>query len=86
MNVDDKMNTAAANQDYRNGGGIRDHLALRQVQAKQFVSDFSVSDADVIACANIQGQHCINLVMIRGGRHLGDKVLCQKMRKTCSLR
>jgi excinuclease ABC subunit C len=32
-----------------------------------------VNDADVIACAELQGEHCVNLVMIRGGRHLGDK-------------
>lgn len=70
----DKMNTAAVNQEYEMAAVFRDRMqALRQVQAKQFVSDFSVSDADVIACANLQGQHCINLVMIRGGRHLGDK-------------
>ena len=70
----DKMNTAAANQEYEMAVVFRDRMqALRQVQAKQFVSDFSVSDADVIACANLQNQHCINLVMIRGGRHLGDK-------------
>ena len=75
----DKMNTAAANQQYEMAGVFRDRMqALRQVQAKQFVSDFSVSDADVIACANIQGQHCINLVMIRGGRHLGDKSFMPK--------
>lgn len=75
----DKMNTAAANQEYELAGVFRDRMqALRQVQAKQFVSDFSVSDADVIACANIQGQHCINLVMIRGGRHLGDKSFMPK--------
>ena len=70
----DKMNTAAANQEYEAAAVFRDRMqALRQVQAKQFVSDFSVSDADMIACATLQGQHCINLVMIRGGRHLGDK-------------
>lgn len=70
----DKMNTAAVNQEYEMAAVFRDRMqVLRQVQAKQFVSDFSVSDADVIACANLQGQHCINLVMIRGGRHLGDK-------------
>ena len=70
----DKMNTAAANQEYEQAVVFRDRMqALRQVQAKQFVSDFSVSDADVIACASLQNQHCINLVMIRGGRHLGDK-------------
>ena len=70
----DKMNTAAANQEYEAAVVFRDRMqALRAVQAKQFVSDFSVADADVIACASLQNQHCINLVMIRGGRHLGDK-------------
>ncbi len=70
----DEMNQAAENMEYEQAAILRDRMqALRQVQAKQFVSDFSVSDADVIACADIQGQHCINLVMIRGGRHLGDK-------------
>jgi excinuclease ABC subunit C len=70
----DKMNTAAANQEYETAVVFRDRMqALRQVQAKQFVSDFSVSDADVIACQTLENQHCINLVMIRGGRHIGDK-------------
>lgn len=69
-----QMNTAAANQEYELAVVFRDRIqALRQVQAKQFVSDFNVSDADVVACAELQGQHCINLVMIRGGRHLGDR-------------
>ncbi len=70
----EQMNTAAANQEYELAVVFRNRMqALRQVQAKQFVSDFNVSDADVIACAELQGQHCINLVMIRGGRHLGDR-------------
>lgn len=70
----DAMNHAAEAMEYEQAAVLRDRIqALRQVQAKQFVSDFSVSDADVIACAEVQGQHCINLVMIRGGRHLGDK-------------
>ena len=69
-----QMNVAAADQEYEMAAVFRNRMqALRQVQAKQFVSDFNVSDADVIACAELQGQHCINLVMIRGGRHLGDR-------------
>ena len=69
-----QMNMAAANQEYEMAVVFRNRMqALRQVQAKQFVSDFNVSDADVVACAELQGQHCINLVMIRGGRHLGDR-------------
>ncbi|HQC29744.1 MAG TPA: excinuclease ABC subunit UvrC [Methylotenera sp.] len=70
----EQMNAAAASQEYEIAVVFRDRMqALRQVQAKQFVSDFNVSDADVVACAELQGQHCINLVMIRGGRHLGDR-------------
>ncbi len=70
----EKMNYAAEHQQYEQAVVFRDRMqALRQVQAKQFVSDFNVSDADVIACAQFESQHCINLVMIRGGRHLGDK-------------
>lgn len=72
--IAEQMNIAATNQDYELAAVFRDRIqALRQVQAKQFVSDFNVSDADVIACTELQGQHCINLVMIRGGRHLGDR-------------
>jgi excinuclease ABC subunit C len=70
----EQMNAAASNLAYEQAALIRDRMqALRQVQAKQFVSDFNVADADVIACAELQGQHCINLVMVRGGRHLGDR-------------
>ena len=70
----DKMNQAAESQAYETAAIYRDRIqALRQVQTKQFVSDFKISDADVIACTSSEGQHCINLVMVRGGRHLGDK-------------
>ena len=70
----EKMHEAAESQDYETAAVYRDRMqALRQVQTKQFVSDFNVSDADVIACSELEGQHCINLVMVRGGRHLGDR-------------
>jgi excinuclease ABC subunit C len=87
MNVlGDKMNTAAANQEYEAAVVFRDRMqALRQVQAKQFVSDFNVADADVIACAELQSQHCINLVMIRGGRHLGDRSFFPKNSQDAAL-
>ncbi|NCA26666.1 MAG: excinuclease ABC subunit UvrC, partial [Methylophilaceae bacterium] len=69
-----KMMAAAEAEEYELAAIYRDRMqSLRQVQAKQFVSDFAVNDADVIACVSHQGEHCVNLVMIRGGRHLGDK-------------
>lgn len=70
----EKMMSAAERQEYEMAAIFRDRMqSLRQVQAKQFVSDFNVSDADVIACTELHGEQCVNLVMIRGGRHLGDK-------------
>jgi excinuclease ABC subunit C len=70
----EKMMAAADGQAYELAAVYRDRMqSLRQVQAKQFVSDFAVNDADVIALAELMGEHCVNLVMIRGGRHLGDK-------------
>ncbi|WP_137718647.1 excinuclease ABC subunit UvrC [Methylobacillus flagellatus] len=72
--LSDKMMQAAEQQQYETAALFRDRMqSLRQVQARQFVSDFGVNDADVIACAELQGQFCVNLVMVRGGRHLGDK-------------
>ena len=70
----EKMMAAAELEHYELAAVYRDRMqSLRQVQAKQFVSDFAVNDADVIACVSLESQHCVNLVMIRGGRHLGDK-------------
>lgn len=72
--LSEKMMQAAESQQFEMAAVYRDRMqSLRQVQARQFVSDFNVSDADVIACAELQGQYCVNLVMVRGGRHLGDK-------------
>ncbi len=72
--ISENMMAAAERQEFELAAVLRDRMqSLRQVQAKQFVSDFNVSDADVIACVEQGGQHCVNLVMIRGGRHLGDK-------------
>jgi excinuclease ABC subunit C len=45
---------------------------LGKVREKQFISGGG-SDADVISCGRAAGVVCVNLVMIRGGRHLGDK-------------
>lgn len=70
----EKMLQAAESQNYELAALFRDRMqSLRQVQAKQFVSDFNVADADIIAGAEHQHAQCVNLVMIRGGRHLGDK-------------
>jgi excinuclease ABC subunit C len=84
--LEEQMMTSAQDQNYELAAVYRDRMqSLRQVQAKQFVSDFSLSDADVIACAEAQGQHCVNLVMIRGGRQLGDKSFFPKNADGCEV-
>jgi excinuclease ABC subunit C len=69
-----RMESAAEHQNYEQAAIFRDQLgALRRVREKQFVSSNVARDADIIACA-VDGEIvCVNLVMIRGGHHLGDK-------------
>ena len=69
-----RMNKSSEEFEYERAAMFRDRIqSLRQVRLKQSVSDFSENDADIIAVAEDLGQVCVNLVMIRGGRHLGDK-------------
>ena len=69
-----KMNQSSDEFNFERAAIFRDRIqSLRQVRLKQSVSDFSENDADIIAISEDLGQVCVNLVMIRGGRHLGDK-------------
>ena len=69
------MEHTAAAQHYEQAAALRDQLrALHTVQQKQFVeSTGGATDADIIALAQQDGLACLNLAMVRGGRHLGDK-------------
>jgi len=69
------MGKAAEGQHYEQAAVLRDQLrALHTVQQKQFVeSTGGATDADIIALAQQDGLVCVNLAMVRGGRHLGDK-------------
>ena len=72
-NLISRMHAASAAQQYEDAALHRDQVsALRAVREKQYVSDVGGRDADVIACAREGHVTCVNLVMIRGGRHLGD--------------
>ena len=68
-----RMQDAAEQQNYEEAALHRDQVsALRAVRERQYVSDANDLDADIIACAREGGTTCVNLVMVRGGRHLGD--------------
>lgn len=70
-----QMNAAAAALDFETAAHLRDRLRmLATVREKQFVDTTgSEADADVIAVAEVAGVIAVNLTMIRGGRHLGDR-------------
>ena len=69
-----RMNAAAEALRYEEAAVCRDQInALRTVRERQYVSSDAGRDADVIACGFSAGTCCVNLVMIRGGLHLGDR-------------
>jgi len=73
-NLNVKMNAAADAQRYEEAAAYRDQVrALSRVQARQYVESNRGVDADVVACTIEGGIACVNLVMIRAGRHVGDR-------------
>ena len=73
-NLSEKMTNFAEKNEFERAAVFRDRIqSLRQVRLKQFVSDFSENDADIIAIEEKEGIFCVNLVMIRNSKHLGDK-------------
>jgi excinuclease ABC subunit C len=73
----EEMLAASEALEFEKAAELRDRIhALAKVQEKQFVaSNLSQLDCDVVAVVADHGLICVNLVMIRGGRHLGDKSL-----------
>jgi excinuclease ABC subunit C len=69
-----RMSDASEAMRYEEAAMFRDQIAaLSKVQERQYVSDDAGHDVDVVACATSAGVVCVNLVMIRGGHHLGDR-------------
>lgn len=72
--LSDRMSAAAAARRYEEAAAIRDQVrALSRVQARQYVESERGVDADVVATVIEDRVACVNLVMIRGGRHIGDR-------------
>ncbi|MGB4063165.1 MAG: excinuclease ABC subunit UvrC [Azonexus sp.] len=68
------MESASARLAFEQAAVYRDLIqSLRQVQEKQFVFSSKGEDMDILVAQKEAGQLCVNLAMVRGGRHLGDR-------------
>ncbi len=69
-----QMDEAAAALAFERAARLRDKITrLAQLQARQFVESATAGDVDVVAVVAEQGLVAVNVVMIRGGRHVGDR-------------
>ena len=72
--LEQMMDAAAAALDFEQAAHYRDQIqSLRRVRDKQFIESARGEDADIVAVVVENGMLCINLAMVRGGRHLGDR-------------
>jgi excinuclease ABC subunit C len=73
--IEARMLAASKALDFEQAAVLRDQLtSLTRVLHQQSVETAgSDADVDVIAAVADDGGACVNLAMVRGGRHLGDK-------------
>src|SRR5580658_6924604 len=68
-----RMEAAAERLEFEDAARLRDQLAnLKVIQAQQIVTAGGDHDADVISIAVSNGEYCVALMFIRGGRSLGS--------------
>ncbi len=68
-----RMEAAAERLEFEQAARYRDQIdAIRKVQERQYVSG-ERGDLDIVACRAREGQACVQLFQIRGGRNLGNR-------------
>ena len=69
-----EMEQASAGMEYERAASLRDRIrGLTHVQGTGVISPASVTDADVIAVAQIGGQSCVQVFFVRGGHNNGNR-------------
>jgi excinuclease ABC subunit C len=72
--LSEAMDRAAAALAFEQAAVYRDRIqSLRRVQDRQYMESAHGEDVDVLVAVEEGGLCCVNLAMVRGGRHLGDK-------------
>jgi excinuclease ABC subunit C len=69
-----QMEVAATALAFEDAASLRDQIrALQAVLHRQYVSSSKETDVDIIVALVERGSLCVNLAMVRGGLHLGDR-------------
>jgi len=72
--LEQRMHDEAQALRFEAAAVLRDRIAaLSKVLSRQSMETSADADADIVAVAMRGGRICVNLAMVRGGRHLGDK-------------